>query len=101
LLYSEILSLQQLEKLKELFPEIMQRPFQKLYDRKLNIKHVKTNGLSFERFKIILKSNDSESQRYLLENCKLSNHQLEALIENGCNKNVRNIAIAMHKKQSK
>ncbi len=101
LLYSELLTHAQLEALKDIYPPINERPFQRLYQRKLIIQRIQNFGISDEIFDQVLKSNDSEVQLYFLHRDSISLEQVNKLVEQGHNKKVRNIAGVLLKKMKK
>ncbi|MBF0227866.1 MAG: hypothetical protein HQK76_20660 [Desulfobacterales bacterium] len=92
ILYSNLLTDEQLEGLSKKYPEIDERPFQILYRRLLAIRRIEKYGLNGDTFDQVKLSADAEVHLYSLNRKDIKIEQLDWLIENGNNKKVRNIA---------
>ena len=93
LIYSEILSDEQYEKLAA-HSEVLERPIQKVYLRFRLIKKIKKHGID-NAFDQVAKTEDTYVHRFVLELPDVKREHVRWLSENGGNKKVRNIAKAM------
>ncbi len=93
LLHSDLLTDLQLEELA-IYPEVLQRPLQKLYLRKKMILTVESNGVDY-CFPDITKANDPDVNEYVIHREDIELKHINWFKENGGNKRIRNIAKQM------